>query len=189
MDYIETLIHLYELLPSYWCLYLLFVFFISYIVFYRFDRGDGIAIKSFLAQYILFILFMTIIGRTKVLKRAEFMPFWSYFRPKLWPEILLNYILFIPFGFLLFSSYGVKNEIRKRGINTKRCVLIGFLISTLIEINQFIFSIGLFEFDDIIGNTLGCYIGVMISRRVVISIRERRNLHKNERNVERSNYN
>ena len=64
-----------------------------------------------------------------------------------------------------------------QGINTKRCVLIGFLISTLIEINQFVFSIGLFEFDDIIGNTLGCYIGVMISRRVVISIRERRNLH------------
>ena len=189
MDYIETLIHLYELLPSCWCLYLLFVFFISYIILYRYDRDDEIAIKSFLAQYILFILFMTIIGRTKVLKRAEFMPFWSYFRPRLWPEIVLNYILFIPFGFLIFSSYGDKNEIRKRGINTKRCVLIGFLISTLIELNQFIFSIGLFEFDDIIGNTLGCYIGVMIARRFVISIRERRNLHKNERNVERSNYN
>lgn len=166
MDYIETLIHLYELLPSYWCLYLLFVFFISYIVLYRFDRGDGIAIKSFLAQYILFILFMTIIGRTKVLKRAEFIPFWSYFRPKLWPEILLNYVLFIPFGFLIFSSHGKRNEIRKRGLDTMKCVLIGFLLSFLIEANQFVFYIGLFEFDDIIGNTLGTYIGVMIAKRV-----------------------
>ena len=98
----------------------------------------------------------------------------EYVSPNEIIPILLKYLLFIPFGFLLFSSYGVKNEIRKRGINTKRCVLIGFLISTLIEINQFIFSIGLFEFDDIIGNTLGTYIGVMIARRIIMIIRERR---------------
>lgn len=129
--------------------------------------------RALLSQYILFNLFMTIIGRTKVLKRAEFMPFWSYSKPELWPEIILNYILFIPFGFFLFSSHGEKRDIRKRGINTKRCVLIGFLISTLIEINQFFFSIGLFEFDDIIGNTLGCYIGVMIAKCVckILNIR------------------
>lgn len=170
MDYIGTLLRAFELMPSLWWLYLLLAFSLSFLVLFIFNKEnlkiDKIALRSLLSQYLLLILFMTIIGRTKVLKRAEFIPFWSYIRPELWSEILLNYVLFMPFGFLLYLSHGEKIEIRNKGISTARAVLIGFLISSLIEINQFFFYIGLFEFDDIIGNTLGTYIGVMIARRV-----------------------
>ena len=156
---------------------MILTFSLSFIVLYLFNKEDlkvdKIALRALLSQYLLLILYMTIIGRTRVIRRAEFIPFWSYNRPSLWSEILLNYVLFIPFGFLLFSSHGERNEIGKRGLDTMKCVLIGFLISTLIEINQFIFSIGLFEFDDIIGNTLGCYIGVIITKRVEMALRER----------------
>ena len=89
-------------------------------------------------------------------------------------KVAIDNVLFIPFGFLLFSSHGERNEIGKRGLDTMKCVLIGFLLSFLIEVNQFVFYIGLFEFDDIIGNTLGTYIGVMIARRLIMIRRERR---------------
>ena len=178
MDYIGTLLRAFDLMPSLWWFYLILTFSLSYIVLYLFNKEelkvDKIALRSLLSQYLLLILYMTIIGRTRVIKRAEFIPFWSYIRPSLWSEILLNYVLFIPFGFLLFSSHGERNEIGKRGLDTMKCVLIGFLLSFLIEANQFVFYIGLFEFDDIIGNTLGTYIGVMIARRIITIRRERR---------------
>ena len=135
MDYIGTLLRAFDLMPSLWWLYLILTFSLSFIVLYLFNKEelkvDKIALRSLLSQYLLLILYMTIIGRTRVIKRAEFIPFWSYIRPSLWSEILLNYVLFIPFGFLLFSSHGERNEIGKRGLDTMKCVLIGFLLSFL----------------------------------------------------------
>lgn len=66
--------------------------------------------------------------------------FWSYSHPELRMEIILNYILFIPLGFLLYLCFGEK---RKHG-----CVWIataGFLLSASIEISQLVFRIGLFD--------------------------------------------
>ncbi|MCI7607313.1 MAG: VanZ family protein [Spirochaetales bacterium] len=171
MDFTGTLIREFALLPKNWEFVLIIVALLSGLVLYlRYKKNinpEELFFSSLLASYIVFILYMTIIGRRPVTKRAEFIPFWSYVKPELWNEILLNYILFIPFGFLLYASHGDKREIRKKGISTVAAVFIGFLISSLIEINQFLFSIGLFEFDDIIGNTIGCYIGVMIERRLL----------------------
>ena len=47
-----------------------------------------------------------------------------------------------------------------------KVVLIGFLLSASIEIAQLVFRIGLFEFDDMIGNTLGCLIGAMVGKLI-----------------------
>ena len=47
-----------------------------------------------------------------------------------------------------------------------KVVLIGFLLSASIEIIQLVFKIGLFEFDDMIGNTIGCLIGAVIGKMV-----------------------
>lgn len=71
-------------------------------------------------------------------------------------EILLNYILFVPLGILLYLCFGEKYGLR--------VVLIGFLLSASIEIVQLVFRIGLFEFDDMIGNTIGCLIGAAIAK-------------------------
>ena len=45
-------------------------------------------------------------------------------------------------------------------------VLIGFLLSVSIEIVQLVFRIGLFEFDDMIGNTVGSLVGAVIGKLV-----------------------
>ena len=65
----------------------------------------------------------------------------------------LVYTIWIFTLFVLFQKSGMK------------VVLIGFLLSTLIEIIQ-LFRIGLFEFDDMIGNTIGCLIESVIGRMV-----------------------
>ena len=106
---------------------------------------------SLLFAYVLFILFETIIGRTPGTMRAELVPFWSYSHSELRSEIILNYLLFIPLGILLYLLLG-----KKYGM---KVVLIGLALSILIELTQLVFALGLFEFDDIIGNTIGCMIG------------------------------
>ena len=83
-------------------------------------------------------------------------PFWSYSHPELRMEIVLNYLLFMPLGFLLNLCFGEKFGLR--------VVLIGLLLSVSIEIVQLVFRIGLFEFDDMIGNTVGCLIGAVIGK-------------------------
>ena len=116
--------------------------------------------QPLLAAYILFILMETVIGRKAGALRMELVPFWSYSHPEHRVEIILNYVLFIPFGFLLS---GIK---KKDGVemSTGKVVLIGLLFSTSIELIQLLFKIGVFEFDDIIGNTIGCFIGAAVGK-------------------------
>ena len=81
--------------------------------------------------------------------------FWSYKKAqengKLLLEIALNYLMLLPFGVMASLYY------KRRWV-----VITGFLFSTAIELTQFFMQRGLFEFDDIIGNTLGVLIGVGI---------------------------
>ena len=112
--------------------------------------------RPLLAAYNLFILMETVIGRKAGALRMELVPFWSYSHPELQMEIILNYIFFIPLGLLLYLCFG-----KNCGL---RVVIAGFLLSTSIELIQLIFRIGLFEFDDIIGNTIGCFIGAAVGK-------------------------
>lgn len=125
-----------------------------------------IVFRVLLAAYVVFILMETIIGRKPSIARAEFIPFWSYSHPELRTEIILNYILFVPLGFLLYLCFGEKRNHSGVWINTVQVVLIGFLLSALIESIQLVFRIGLFEFDDMIGNTIGCWIGAVVGKMV-----------------------
>ena len=118
--------------------------------------GRKITPRPLLAAYILFILMETIIGRKTGVGRVELVPFWSYSHPELRMEILLNYVLFIPLGLLLYVCFGEKFGIR--------VVMAGFLLSASIELIQLIFKIGVFEFDDMIGNTIGCLIGAVVGK-------------------------
>ena len=118
--------------------------------------GRRITPRPLLAAYILFILMQTIIGRKTGVGRVELVPFWSYSHPELRMEIVLNYILFIPLGVLLYLCFGEKLGLR--------VVIAGFLLSALIELIQLTFKIGVFEFDDMIGNTVGCLIGAVVGK-------------------------
>ena len=120
--------------------------------------GRRITPRSLLAAYILFILMETVLGRESGVGRVALVPFWSYSHPELRMEIVLNYILFIPLGCLLHLCFGEKYGLR--------VVIAGFLLSVSIEIVQLVFRIGLFEFDDMIGNTVGCLIGAVVGKLI-----------------------
>lgn len=162
MDFTGSLINEFHSLPAFWWLWLIIVAVVAGVVNVL-VAGKKITIKeivfrSLLAAYVVFILMETVIGRKPGISRAEFIPFWSYSHPELRTEIILNYILFIPLGFLLNLCFG-----ERKGI---RVVLIGFLLSASIESIQLIFRIGLFEFDDMIGNTIGCLIGDVVGKMI-----------------------
>lgn len=130
--------------------------------------------------YILANLYETILFRAvKPFPTAKWLPLWSYRQSlsfsdginitdlPLLIEIILNILLYIPLGYLLpFMWPQLRPRERKGFFPSKwvslRIVLIGLLCSCLTEIAQYIFRIGLFEFDDIINNTMGCMIGCVL---------------------------
>lgn len=107
-----------------------------------------------LAIYICNVLGITVFNRlpyNRVKYNMEL--FWSYRaaaenRKLIW-EIVLNYFMLLPFGIL--GSFYLKG---------RWVILLGLLSSVAIEFTQFFMRRGFFEFDDIIGNTLGVIIGV-----------------------------
>ena len=153
MDFTGALLNEYNSLPDYWWLWLVIVAGVVLGV-----EGRKSIVRPLLATYILFILFETVIGRKAGVGRVELIPFWSYSHPELRMEIVLNYILFAPLGVLLYLCFGEKFGVR--------VVIAGFLLSVSIELIQLIFKIGVFEFDDIIGNTIGCLVGAMVGKLI-----------------------
>ena len=69
----------------------------------------------------------------------------------------MNIAFFIPIGFLYCL-------IDTKKINYKKWPIIAFsaALSYLIEIAQLIFKLGWVEVDDIIHNTLGCCVGILL---------------------------
>lgn len=151
MDFTGTLLNEYNSLPAYWWLWLIVVALVVWLIDVR-----RVTPRPLLAAYILFILMETIIGRKTGVGRVELVPFWSYSHPELRMEIVLNYMLFIPLGVLLYLCFGEKFGLR--------VVMAGFLLSVSIELIQLTFKIGVFEFDDMIGNTVGCLIGAVVGK-------------------------
>lgn len=158
MDFRGTLIEEFMSLPEFWWLWICAVAAVSFGVMLLKDIVNGkspdkgrIAFKALFAAYILFILFVTILNRTAGETAAEFVPFWSYHIPELRAEIILNYVLFIPFGFL--SAMCLDRHLWM-------VVPAGFMLSASVETAQLVFRIGLFEFDDMIGNTAGTVLGL-----------------------------
>ena len=132
-----------------------------------------------LVLYIAFIVNMTLLFRENGDPKGEFDFFWSYSQfftnSYLRTEILENIWLFIPLGAILYSIFNVNADPylkskRKEGLssfaiyNKKGLVLLfPFFLSFTIEIIQLVFGLGLFEFDDMISNTLGGVIGYLIA--------------------------
>lgn len=153
MDFTGTLINEYNSLPSFWWLWLIVV-----AVTVWFIDGRRMTPRPLLAAYLVFVLMETVIGRKPGVGRVELTPFWSYSHPELRMEIVLNYILFAPLGFLLYLCFGEKFGLR--------VVLAGFLLSASVELIQLTFQIGVFEFDDMIGNTIGCLVGAVVGKLI-----------------------
>lgn len=118
-----------------------------------------------LIVYLTAIIYITCICRTvSFSKHIAPYPFWSFIEVyngnlKIGIQIIGNFLLFIPLGFL-FKFYG---------LGKKQIILLGLFISFLIEISQLFFHLGLFEIDDIASNTLGTVLGIGIYDQLKIS--------------------
>ena len=110
-----------------------------------------------LFEYAFLIYCSTVIFRRVFPERGyDFMPFWSYSRPNLLTENILNVLLFVPIGIFMFVTL--------KGMNKQRSIWLpifftGMGLSMGIEILQFAFKKGFAELDDVIHNTLGCLLG------------------------------
>lgn len=122
----------------------------------KWTKGKAVVFPFFIL-YICLVMGITIFNRLPYQDaRYNFEVFWSYREAmagsrKLMREIILNYCMLVPLG-AMAPLY-----IRKRWV-----IAGGFLFSVMIELVQILTRRGLFEFDDIIGNTLGVIFGVII---------------------------
>lgn len=103
----------------------------------------------------------TVFTRISTVRQYELMPLWSwraiirYHDWGLLKEDLLNCILLLPAGALL-------PVITNRKVKWYQALVFGVLISAVIETSQLVFMCGLFEWDDMIHNGLGCMVGCLV---------------------------
>ena len=120
-----------------------------------------------LIEYIFMLFCSTVIFRpTGEVRQYDFHPFWSYDRPDLLIENIMNVIVFIPVGLLLGSAF--------KQMTWWKALLIGCSISVTIEALQFWFMKGFSEVDDVMHNTVGCLIGFGFYSLIELSTRLRK---------------
>ena len=101
-----------------------------------------------ISLYVGFILWITIFSRSQGSERIFKGLFWEI-QVGYWRDICLNILLFAPLGFL------TKN---------KKKILLGIVLSILIEATQYFLKLGFCEVDDVINNSIGMIIGFFIYR-------------------------
>ena len=160
-EFKQYIISLYKDIPQEVYEGLLSVFCIGVVLFVAF-KGIRTGLKwssvLLLIEYIFLIFCSTVIFRTTgETRQYDFHPFWSYNRPELLIENIMNVVVFIPVGVLLgFMFQGSRFK-----MTWWKALLIGCSISVTIEALQFWFMKGFSELDDVMHNTLGCILGYM----------------------------
>ena len=120
--------------------------------------------------YVVFILYETLMFRESGDARTNFVLF-SYADRFLTEQsvrvgVINNIWLFVPLGAGLY-----------RIIQKKWVLLVPFLMSVVIETTQYITGLGIAEFDDVFGNTLGGWIGVLTAYTMMTWRKERLSHH------------
>lgn len=124
--------------------------------------------------FLVFILgaicYLTLFFRDKVTINSHLEPLWSYkqvfYNSEIRSEILKNIWLFIPLGAILYRIYP-----------NKKVLFVCVILSISIEIMQYVSGKGLCEFDDLLSNSIGGYIGYIIGE-LTSDIKKRINSRK-----------
>ncbi len=134
-----------------------------------------------LAIYVAVALWLTLLGRNpNQYSAAKLELFWSYrealelskiglniTNASLLAEIILNVLLFVPLGALLPLLWPSRLENAPIWKAALIVAVIAFLGSAAIELSQWYFKLGLFEFDDLMDNTIGAVLGLLTYRAVL----------------------
>lgn len=157
-EFKQYVISLYQDIPLEVYEGLLAVFCLGAIVFIAWKglkTGCRYSVALLLLEYIFVFFCSTVIFRVSgETRHYNFHPFWSYDRPDLLVENIMNVVVFIPVG--LLSGIAFKQ------LTWRKALLIGCGISVTIEALQFIFMCGFSEVDDVMHNTVGCMIGYIL---------------------------
>ncbi len=92
--------------------------------------------------------------------------FWSWKRAitynstVMWQEIILNFFLLLPIGMLL-------PVMCNRQVRPWIGFLSGFVVSAVIETGQLLLRRGVFEFDDLFSNSIGCMLGCILMNMMI----------------------
>lgn len=126
--------------------------------------------------YLILVFGTTVLTRKPGRRRFQLELFWSWkeiLKPEgrtgsvtrggLLLENLLNIALLFPAGILLAMVWG-------RRLRWYQGLIFGLAVSMVIEVFQLVLCRGLFEFDDIIHNGLGCMIGTLMGNLAVKKI-------------------
>lgn len=91
-------------------------------------------------------------------RSVNLVPFRGLLTSNALAETILNVLIFVPFGIYVSVLF-------KRWALTKK-LLVFFLLSFMFEVLQFILAIGTFDITDIITNTFGSIIGLLIFKAI-----------------------
>lgn len=146
------------------------------LVWKEFKTGLRYSAALLLVEYIFLLFCSTVIFRaTGETRQYDFHPFWSYDRPELLVENIMNVVVFVPVGLMLGSFLRVKGSSTSEATKSMTWLMVAIIgcgISVTIESLQFFFMRGFSELDDVMHNTVGCILGYIMvkgSRLVVKS--------------------
>lgn len=131
---------------------------------YKDGSKAGRLYDLFFGIYICLVLLLTVALRhPDASRQSELSLLWSYKKAfsgntEILLEIIENIILFIPLGLLLPIVF-------KRKFSARSIVIISLTISAVIEFLQYSLKLGLFEFDDILNNAIGGYLGYLLYKK------------------------
>ena len=112
------------------------------------------------ALFVVFIIYFTVLSRQANSIDIQLIPFHSFIeaqtQPELYRTMLMNVFLFVPLGLTL--PFALFDEMRNKILLSVFCAVV---LSTTVEIMQYVFHLGRTETDDIICNTLGAAIGAL----------------------------
>lgn len=135
-----------------------------FLYFKRKRHGERLNVKKILLCCIFLIYLVVVFGATMLSRgnwygNTKIYPLfysykdaWNDFSVTEWRNIILNILMFVPFGFLFPILSKKLSEFWK-------VALAGFCFTCIIEVLQLVLDKGIFEPDDIMGNTLGAMIG------------------------------
>lgn len=129
-----------------------------------------------LLVYLGVVFASTVFTRMPTVRQYELIPFWSWYEVfiKHSRSLLvenLNILLLLPAGVLLPIIFA-------RRLRPSVAFMIGALISAVIEVSQLILRRGLFEWDDMFHNGLGCMLGCLIVNAVMERVKRMKGLKK-----------
>lgn len=126
-------------------------------------KAERVFIRLCTVAYVSLIVYATLFSREKseVQNGFSLIPFITYYKAKtenieFYREAFMNVALFFPLGCFLYC-FDIK------GAKMLAIALFSaFALSCVIEISQYIFHLGYAEVDDVIHNTAGVIIGILV---------------------------